>query len=835
MKILRIRMENFGPYVDETIDFTELNEQRLFLLEGKTGCGKSTIIEGVVFALYSKDSKGRTEGVRRNSASTEQNTTVTLDFEVDEVTYRVVRSPQRTDPETGKIKPAHKVNLAEIDSDGNVIAGRTWDAVQEVGSKITSIIRLNANQFTRIVVLPQGQFSKFLRSKSEERQALLEAIFPIDNWKEIQKRIMKEASDARKERGGLLDAAKQAAAVTKEHTNADSEPSTEDDAEPLKTIDEVRTVHSEAEAKISEWTTAIESKEEELGKRRKEVDTQKKSLDEQDKMNKAIKERENLLEEKKKLDTLEKSIKPMGEDLAKHHDAARLKGVLASLVSAKDAVQENETDIDEHVKDTGMDASLKEKSTTEIQQLSDAITSNVKIVQDIGEEQESKKEISESLDGLVEAEKNALARYGKLQLEQHKVWASQIAKDSLNEGDPCLVCGSTEHPTPAGEEGGGDSELDVALKAASSAENKVKGANVEISRLTGSIKDKRGKLKLGEGDDLPDVANLESERDAHQELHELKIAGVTLVITRDTSQAAWNAAENPHNLDSMEKIDAQILELDKKKEFTDTIAQFTERRTLNTAGLQKPEIIDAEGKKEVDISKDVETLEATTSALKVDEQAHEISKTRLADLESSDSTLSTSIEKYTLFATDMADLQWVDNHIRGMQGAKMQMDIIAWILRRWFEAALAEANTRLAEIGSGRYSLEMIQAGKEDKKTGLNIGVIDALSDSLKARSTNSLSGGESFYISLALALGMSDVVSQEAGGIRLGTLFIDEGFGTLDQETLDDVMGVIDEIGENDRVIGLISHVESLKQRISSRISVTKKGDGTSTTEVKA
>ena len=163
----------------------------------------------------------------------------------------------------------------------------------------------------------------------------------------------------------------------------------------------------------------------------------------------------------------------------------------------------------------------------------------------------------------------------------------------------------------------------------------------------------------------------------------------------------------------------------------------------------------------------------------------------------------------------------------------MKMDIIAWILRRWFEAALANANTRLAEIGSGRYSLEMTQVGKDDGKTGLNIGVVDALSDSLKARSTNSLSGGESFYISLALALGMSDVVSEEAGGIRLGTLFIDEGFGTLDQDTLDDVMGVIDEIGENNRVIGLISHVESLKQRIPSRISVIKKGDGTSTTKV--
>lgn len=165
----------------------------------------------------------------------------------------------------------------------------------------------------------------------------------------------------------------------------------------------------------------------------------------------------------------------------------------------------------------------------------------------------------------------------------------------------------------------------------------------------------------------------------------------------------------------------------------------------------------------------------------------------------------------------------------------MKMDIIAWLLRRWFEAALANANARLAEIGSGRYSLEMIQVGKEEMRTGLNIGVVDALSDSLKARSTTSLSGGESFYISLALALGMSDVVSEEAGGIHLGTLFIDEGFGTLDQETLDDVMGVIDEIGKNNRVIGLISHVESLKQRITSQITVTKKGDGTSTIDVQA
>ncbi len=835
MKILRIRMENFGPYVDETIDFTELNEQRLFLLEGKTGCGKSTIIEGVVFAIYGKDSKGRTEGVRRNSASTEKNTTVTLDFEVDGVTYRVVRSPQRTNPETGKIKPAHKVNLAEIDSDGNVIAERTWDAIQEVGSKISSIIGLNANQFTRIVVLPQGQFSEFLRSSSKERQALLEAIFPIDDWKDIQKRIQKQASAAKITRGVLLDAAKQVAHTTREYTNADSESPAEEDAEILMTIDEVRVVHSEAEAKISEWTTAIESKEEELGKRRKEVDSQKKSLDEQDKMNKAIKERGNLLEEKKKLDTLEKSIKPMEAALVKHHDAERLKGVLASLVSAKAAIKENEKEIGEYLKDTGMDASLKEKSPTEIKQLWDTISNNVKIVQDINKDQKRKKGTSESLDRLVEAEKSARDDCKELLFQQHKAWASQIAKDSLSEGDPCLVCGSTKHPTPADGDGHVDSELEEASAAQTSAEDKLKAANFEISRLTDSIKEKRGELKLGVGEDIPDVSNFESERDAHQELHGLKIAGVTLVITRDTSQAAWNAAENPHNLDSMEKIDAQILESEKMKDYTETISDYNNRLAVNSDGLEKQEVIDAEGKKAVDISKDIIILEETTFALREDEQEHGIAKTGLSKLASSDSTLSTSIEEYTQFASSTADLKWVDNHIRGIQGVKMKMDIIAWILRRWFEAALANANKHLAEIGSGRYSLEMTQAGKDEKKTGLNIGVIDALSDSLKPRSTTSLSGGESFYISLALALGMSDVVSEEAGGIQLGTLFIDEGFGTLDQDTLDDVMSVIDEIGENNRVIGLISHVESLKQRISSRISVTKKGDGTSKIKVEA
>jgi exonuclease SbcC len=832
MKIIRILMQNFGPYVNEDIDFTELNQQRLFLLEGKTGCGKSTIIEAIVFALYGKDSKGRDEDVRRNSAPTGENATVTLDFEVEEVSYRVIRSPKMTDRETGKKLKDQKVTLAEIDADGNVIAGRTWDAVKEVGRAIKDIIHLSVDQFTRIVVLPQGQFSKFLRSKSDERQALLEAIFPVDNWKEIQKRIKNEAKVARDKKGRLLDVSKQAAAITRDHTN-DLDALEEKDAEHIFTSDQVRTVQSEAESKIVEWDTGIVLEEEKIVNRREKIDTRKNYFEERTKMNKAIAERAILVEKKSQISILEKSITPMVEALAKHHDSERLRGILKRLESANNEVLKNVQSINEHVNDAGMDAGLKGKSAEEIKQLSDSIADKIRMVDLLNGGQGDLIVNTKSQEGLVKNRTDARAHYGKLQYEQHKEWAALIAKDSLKEGDPCLVCGNTAHPDPAGECGGGDSELKEALAAVEGAVNALRDAKIKNAMLTESIETFRNELELTPEDTLPDATILKSQQDVLEKLSKLKNTNETLNATQVTAQGEWDAAENPHNLHSIEEIDAHILAPENKNGFTKDINDYNSRCAINTNGLQKQEIIAAEGEEAVDISADVEKLQLEMTILAEDEKIHNRVKNALSNLQSSHSTLSLSIEEYAHFAKGMADLQWVDDRLRGTQGEKMKMDIISWILRRWFEAALANANARLAEIGSGRYSLEMTQVGKEEKKTGLNIGVIDALSDSLNARSTNSLSGGESFYISLALALGMSDVVSEEAGGIRLGTLFIDEGFGTLDHETLDDVMCVIDEIGDNNRVIGLISHVDSLKQRIPSRISVTKKGDGTSTAKV--
>ena len=131
MRVKSIKMEDFGPYVSQEIDFTELNEQRLFLLQGKTGSGKSTIIEAIVFALYGKDSKGRDLDTRRNTAPENSRTGVTLVMEIEGRDYRIVRSPQQV-KEGRKTPLPQSISMVELDGDGIEIAGRSWSAVPTV-------------------------------------------------------------------------------------------------------------------------------------------------------------------------------------------------------------------------------------------------------------------------------------------------------------------------------------------------------------------------------------------------------------------------------------------------------------------------------------------------------------------------------------------------------------------------------------------------------------------------------------------------------------------------------------------------------------------------------
>jgi exonuclease SbcC len=154
-----------------------------------------------------------------------------------------------------------------------------------------------------------------------------------------------------------------------------------------------------------------------------------------------------------------------------------------------------------------------------------------------------------------------------------------------------------------------------------------------------------------------------------------------------------------------------------------------------------------------------------------------------------------------------------------------RMTLTTYVLREWFVRVVEAANLRLDRMSSGRYHLERVeQGGRKNDRVGLGLHVVDRYTG--KSRSTTSMSGGETFYTSLALALGLADVVRAEAGGVELDTIFIDEGFGSLDQERLEEVMGVIDELRNGNRTVGIVSHVTELKERIPERVEVRRSSD---------
>jgi DNA repair protein SbcC/Rad50 len=170
---------------------------------------------------------------------------------------------------------------------------------------------------------------------------------------------------------------------------------------------------------------------------------------------------------------------------------------------------------------------------------------------------------------------------------------------------------------------------------------------------------------------------------------------------------------------------------------------------------------------------------------------------------------------------------------RGMDGQR-RIALTTYVLRRWFEQVVEAANTRLAAMSASRYELTRTDEGdRKNQRSGLTLAVIDRHTGEL--RSPKSLSGGETFYTSLALALGLADVVRAEAGGVELDTLFIDEGFGSLDADTLDQVMSVIDDLRDRGRAVGIVSHVADLKDRVYERLEVRRLPDGSSTATVVA
>jgi exonuclease SbcC len=161
---------------------------------------------------------------------------------------------------------------------------------------------------------------------------------------------------------------------------------------------------------------------------------------------------------------------------------------------------------------------------------------------------------------------------------------------------------------------------------------------------------------------------------------------------------------------------------------------------------------------------------------------------------------------------------------------QLQMRLSAYVLATRLDQVVAAANERLGQMRDRRYLLQRTgRAARRNARAGLGLEVVDQWTGEVREATT--LSGGETFVVSLALALGLADVVTYEAGGTEIQTLFVDEGFGTLDEEMLDDVMDRLDELRSGGRAVGVVSHVSELRNRIPTQLHVTKTRTGSALT----
>ena len=519
------------------------------------------------------------------------------------------------------------------------------------------------------------------------------------------------------------------------------------------------------------------------------------------------------------------------------------------------------------------------------------------------------------------AQAAALAREATERVHATRLaWISGTAgalAGELTEGEPCPVCGSTTHPSPAtaGTDGATRQQVEAAEEHQRQADEALSGAVRESDACATRLQEAQ---RASDGMDAPAAkealeaaatalataraaadgveelverleafdagteqeraaldatrtaqesarSRLEAEREAlaKDQQHCLEARGTWPSVTARAAALLVRAKEAE---DASQDIDtARTALAQARSALADLAAALTEEgftgaaqaraalmergaiealsagvRAAATArervrlGLEDPQIAALSGQEE-------DRLEAATAELaQADAAARQAASVQARTAESHEHLrravdgVEQAATAYEEAAGSSADLIRVANLARGENEAGTPL--ATWVLQARFEEVLVFANERLSQMSSGRYELIRVaeETSQRRRRKGLGLAVVDHLGDE-RTRDPRTLSGGETFYVSLSLALALADVVSAESGGVSLETLFIDEGFGTLDADTLQAVMAQIDHLRAGGRTVGIVSHVAELRDQIAERIAVRRVASGGSTLKVTA
>ena len=919
MRPLKLRMSAFGPYAGSTTaDFEKLGASGIYLITGDTGAGKTTIFDAITFALFGEASGDSREPamLRSKYAAPETPTEVELTFSNGGRTYTVKRNPEYERPALrGGGTTTQKADAELICPDG-----RRVTKSREVTAAVREILGVDRGQFSQIAMIAQGDFMRLLLADTKTRQAIFRDIFRTRYYQVFQDRLKEEAGklgrecdDARKSisqyvKGAVCDGedvlaaelnkAKENALPTADTMELLARLAAQDEEAIRRIADEAAALGERLELVNAELGKAEEAKKaaEDLKKAEGEAaaageklrllaEALEKARGEQEtaeKLGEAAAALEALLPEYDRRDRLtgqrkeaEASLRrASGENEQAKEDLEALSGTLERLKAEQETLA-HAGEEKERLNGEIARAAQKKDGLTELLTLFSEYDSLAETLGRAQEAYKARQEISQELWQDHEAKQRAF-------LDEQ---AGVLAR-GLEDGKPCPVCGSAEHPHPAAfsEAAPTEEQLKKAKQRAEKAREEASAASLAAGKCLAAAEAKKEELRKKASVLFPELeiaavksaveAGLTAVREQLRALsesvraEEKKIGRKAeldkLIPDTESAQKRLDAAvrERTESIAALKagiaELDVQLADFAGKLQFPDKQAAAAEIRRLKSEQNERKEALakaerahreqetasagigglilqlrkQLEGAEQKDVGKLSEQREELKGNIaKLTEKQRQIHVRKAANETALGNIRTKSAELEGLEAR----LTWVrslSNTANGNLSGKEKIMLETYVQMAFFDRILSRANTRLMIMSGGQYELKRCRTADNNRsQSGLELDVIDHYNGT--ERSVRTLSGGESFKASLSLALGLSDEIQASAGGIRMDTMFVDEGFGSLDEDSLQQAMKALTGLAESNRLVGIISHVSELKERIDRQIVVTKERSGGSRLQI--
>ncbi|MDR0984058.1 MAG: SMC family ATPase [Ruminococcus sp.] len=856
MRPIKLTISAFVCYAGvETVDFTAFGNNGIYLISGETGSGKTTIFDAVSYALYgsaSGDARSNHYLMFRSDFALEKSKTfVELEFMCGEKIYKINRTIKKNTQDV-------ELTLA----DGTVLSGD-----RNVTPKVSALIGLERNQFAQIVMIAQNDFLRFLQSETKDRTEIMRKIFNTGSFLSFQINLKKKFNIINNERNIILSAFSKLDVNVYERSLTLSEWQKQEETDK-KEMNKISKKQSDNDKQCTDKAKEL-ALANSLIKNFTELDKSRLSFKNH---NEKAEEMKTLSLTHKKNETAVRNVKPV------YDNWMRIKNDL-SIAAKNTAEAENEfisagekknqainalselpalDDVQEKYNKANKLWESENNKLTELKMLLDTKNRIALSVTELSELQDNFKKLNTKYD---ELNKNFSRIESVFMSNQAGILAA-----TLNDDIPCPVCGSITHPHLAEISVETPTE-DKVRKAKIAAENARKARDEQLSVCT-SKKSAIDTEKERFVNDFAKFDNRENYDDASSNIETMVSAASEVLETlkkdKDEALAVFTKLKNTHEVCVRAKTKAEAeyksaetllqerkvhkdnliqAERTSKKKYSQVLAdnsfksddEFlsfavdemalkstskmlsdyeTEGKMLineiaklesETNGKEKPNISE--------IEEENRALEEIRQNLR--NQSLEV-KGRLSDIQSKIKDLISASKEYE----QNEKIYSVIKPLCDAANGKLEFETYAQTA--YFDRVLRAANLRLQIMSQNRYLLLRKQDSDDNrKKTGLDIEVADSYTG--KSRSTKSLSGGESFMASLSLAFGLSDVIQQSVGGIKLDAMFIDEGFGSLDAETLDLAVRTLSGMAQGSRMIGIISHMNELRERIDKQIQVEK------------